>query len=230
MKKILALLMFSSASLAEAATVTLYQNNFDSAATTYSGVSATLGGITNITSGGSLAGFSGNFLWNSSIGNATTLQLLGLPTHSSVSVSYRFAFVDSWDSTNGSPSPDYFNMTIDNNNVLQITCNNASGSLCNNESGTNSSSFANVFSSFWSDLSRDVAVTQAHSVAALNIALFAGGAGWQGGADESWALDNILVTAEIPTTNNDVPEPATIALLSSGLLGFGFARRKAAQA
>lgn len=230
MKKILALLMLGSVSLANAASITLYENNFDSVATTYSGVSAVLGGITDTTSGGSLVGFSGNFLWNTSNGISTTLQLSGLPNHSSISVSYRFAFVDSWDSITGSPAPDYFNMTIDGSNLLKITCNNASGALCNNESETNSSAFANVFNNGWYELSRDVSVTDAHSASELNIAFFASGSGWQGGGDESWALDKVLVTAEMPTTNNDVPEPATIALLSAGLLGFGRVRRKAAKA
>ncbi len=50
------------------------------------------------------------------------------------------------------------------------------------------------------------------------------GFGPLGEADWSFALDNIVV--EAATTRTPTPEPATLAILSVGLLGFGLARRR----
>ena len=48
-------------------------------------------------------------------------------TDSSVSVGFLLAVIDSWDSDNGNPAPDYFGVNIDGNQVFQATFAIASG-------------------------------------------------------------------------------------------------------
>jgi len=76
--------------------------------------------------------FSGNFLYNDSTGNlatATTLTINNLPSHTSISVGFLLAVIDSWDSIDGSPSPDFFNVMIDDVSVFQTTFNIQSGNV-----------------------------------------------------------------------------------------------------
>ena len=226
-KTLITLALLAGAAAAHAAPVTLFSDDFDGNQTTAAGVTAAWSGVTTTGSGGALAGFSGNFLWNSTNQQASTLTLGGLSGYSSINVAFRLAFVDSWDSTNGSPAPDYFTLSIDGNGLLQLTCNNASGSVCDNGPGTNASGFANVFNSFWNDLSRDVSVGQALSGASASINFAAAGAGWQAGADESWAIDNVVVTGEARGTTGNVPEPGALSLVGLALAGLALSRRRA---
>jgi hypothetical protein len=55
-----------------------------------------------------------------------------------------------------------------------------------------------------------------HTSSSVTVEFFAGGSGWQGGADESWAIDNVRV--DIDTAPEPVPEPAT---WMSGAIGLG---------
>lgn len=228
MKKTLTTLaLLATAAASQAATVTLFSDDFDGGQTTAAGVTAAWSGMTTTGNGGAMVGFSGNFLWNKSDKLASTLTLGGLSGYSSINVSFRLAFVDSWDSTNGSPAPDYFTLSIDGNGLLQLTCNNASGSTCDNGPGTNASGFANVFNSGWSELTRDAAAGQALSGASASIAFAAAGAGWQAGDDESWAIDNVVVTGETRRPTGNVPEPGALSLVGLALAGLALSRRRA---
>ena len=48
---------------------------------------------------------------------------------------------------------------------------------------------------------------------------------WQGGTDESWAIENLQVLVNV-TQVNGAPEPMTLSLLAIALAGLGFSRRK----
>ncbi|MET0048712.1 MAG: PEP-CTERM sorting domain-containing protein [Sedimenticola sp.] len=63
----------------------------------------------------------------------------------------------------------------------------------------------------------------------------ANGISWVGYSDEAWyTWDNRIYSARpadgwvVITSNNSVPEPATLALMGLGLAGIGFARKKKA--
>lgn len=176
-----------------------------------------------------VGGFSGNFAYNDATGNpagATSLNLTSLPTHTAIDVNFLLALIDSWDSTDGSVAPDILNVEIDGVVVLQVTCNNASGTAC--YGGTAVAPMAARGYGSWNDIGFDLgseaALTVPHSSSTLSIRWFASGSGWQGGIDESFAIDNLQVN--LITDDIRVPEPASLALLVLGLAGIGFSRRK----
>jgi hypothetical protein len=125
----------------------IYFNDFDSAATVAGGIGATLSGITTPATDGGFSGIgtgSGNVLWNTSGGNpagATTLTLTGLPSISTVDINFLLYAIDSWDSTNGSPAPDYFRVYADGNLILSATFANASGNVNDGAGGTHLATF-----------------------------------------------------------------------------------------
>lgn len=159
--------------------------------------------------------FAGDFLWNSSgsLGvpaTATVLTLTELPPHSSVTIEFLLAIVDSWDGISdlgGAIDPDYFNVTVDGSLVFRESFDNfvpddgtysppAGGELT---SGTNL-----AFTTFYNDAAFDLGLEDAlsgipHSADTLVVAWFADGGGWQGSSgsvinpDESWAIDNVVV-------------------------------------
>src|SRR4051812_17296178 len=60
----------------------------------------------------SLPGFGTSFFRNDTDGT-TTFSAGGLGAHTALELSFDLAFIDSWDSTNGSPAPDLLNVAID---------------------------------------------------------------------------------------------------------------------
>lgn len=216
---------------AGAATVTVYSNGFDNNEVFGTGVGGNLYGAGVAESVQSLSGvghvgnqFSGNLLRNDTTGTATVLYLSNLPAHSSVKINFLFAFIDSWDSINGSPAPDYFNVKVDTVYPLQITAANASGNVTY---GGDQIGYAYYgWNGSWPDrafdMSNEPALTLAHSASSLYVYFYASGGGWQAGIDESWAIDNLKVTVEA----TPVPIPPTIALLGAGLVGIAGVRRR----
>jgi hypothetical protein len=215
---------------AMADTLMAYFNNFDEAPTVAPGVSAALSGVTTTVGVQGYAGlgplgnqFGGDFLINTSTGNPaqyTTLTLNGLPAHTSVNVNFLLAAIDSWDGYNGASwaAPDYLNVMVDGNTVFVHAFAITSGDTdYSPPTGVLLSSGSNL--GFW-DLQNDNAYNMylepafqniAHTGNSLTISWFASGAGWQGGTDESWAIENVRVDL--------VPLPPTVVLLGSGLLG-----------
>jgi hypothetical protein len=227
---------------AAAAMVTVYSNNFDAAASTGGGATAVFdpgGGGLQATDPAYSATY-GSLFRNSTTG-LTTLTLSNLPAHTSLSLSYVLAFLDSWDSYQGSPAPDLLAFYIDgvplfnfigDMAVATYTYNNASGSTQLIGGGSLLHEYVQFdVNYFWSDtvvdMEGDPALTFAHTASSITFGWQVGGNGWQGGSDEAWAIDNLSVTVETnDDPGGDLPEPASLALLAVAAAGAGAARRR----
>lgn len=212
----------------------VYSNDFDAAPVLAQGVTSTLAGCANIAT---RAPYSDGQICRSD--NTITLTLGNLPTHTSVSLGYVLAFLDSWDSFDGVVARDELHFSIDGVDVPNgpYTYNNQSGTVKNIGGGTVIAGLEYVdfaMNSGWTDtavdMSTDPFLTFAHSASSITFKWRATGSGWQGGTDESFALDNIKVDLRgVPTGGGGgtVPEPASMGLVLAALAGgLGFSRRR----
>ncbi|MBL8481299.1 MAG: PEP-CTERM sorting domain-containing protein [Rhodocyclaceae bacterium] len=227
--------------------VTVYANDYDSAAVVAGGVTAsgfTNGGLGSVNGGpyAGLAGksWSGSFFQNQNAGNpaaASTLTLSNLPTHTGVHIDFLLGLMNSWDSRNGGCcSPDNLDLYIDGVAVAHYTYNNALGSIKDIGAGTLLVEYGQIDSNFYysdtlADMSTEGLLTFAHSASTLTLSLQASGVGWQGGGDEYWGVDDISVTLTgVPRTTpptNGVPEPGLLGMLGLAAVLGGAARRRA---
>jgi len=186
-------------------------------------VPATISGGTVTSTGGySAHGFGNYFNWSG--GSAITLNLSSLDSHTTLDLDFDLAVIDSWDgSSPSSVAPDYFNVTLDGSSVFQETFDNFT-TTDQTYTGISITYGSNIYKSHWNDSAYHISLTGlSHSADSLTISWFANGSGWQGGSDESFAIDNINVN----TNAASVPEPATIFLFGTGLVGLaGFRSRK----
>lgn len=184
-------------------------------------------GFAGMSAAGGTSVFGGNLLYNNSTGNpaaATTLSLTGLPSHTHVSVSFLLAVIDSWDSTNGSPSPDLWRIEIGDDFYFETTFANTSGNV--NYSNSAAAIYEGGGSLGWSgyaerayDFGLEPQIQNIpHTADDLTIRIYAHGAGWQGGGDESWGIDNLGVSV------STIPAPGALALL--GVSGLVASRRR----
>jgi hypothetical protein len=208
-----------------AASIQVFSENFEGV------VSSQLSGVTTIegTQGFAAYGFGTKFLRNTTTGNPaqkTILTLTGLAAHDKIDINFLFGAIDSWDSTNGTARPDYFNVTVDGVLVFQPTFAIASGSVNYSNGLLNGPNPTQLGFSSWNDRAYDFGLAPelhniAHTASSLTIEFFASGAGWQGGSDESWAMDGL----EVRINPTGIPLPGTMLLLGSGLMGLGAWRR-----
>ncbi|MDZ7855405.1 calcium-binding protein [Sphaerotilus sp.] len=205
----------------------IYSNDFDGAEYFGTKGSGGLSGVvtTESVQGFADLGFAGNFLRNTATGNpaaATTLTFNNLPAHTAIDVQFLLALIDSWDSMDDRPGAtpdmfDLFNVAVDGQVVLQATTNNASGTVTYN--GTRLGGYESRGFGGWSasayNMDGEPALSFAHTSSTLNIQLFAGGGGWEGGNNESWAIENLQVTltpaqdSPINATGNDLANVLT---------------------
>jgi hypothetical protein len=219
----------------------VYFNNFDDPAVVASGVIATFGGAGAPESVASYPPpFSGNFFRNTTggapfgfgpPGTPTTLTLSGLPAHTSLDINLLLAAIDSWDSSNGNPAPDFFNVVVDGVNQFQGTWANASGSINTVASFAGPAALCCTSGPPFFDNDRGIDLGPVaslsaipHTASTVTILFFADGNGWQGGGDESWAMDNLQVIVSDGTSAVPAPAPSTMLLLASGMLGVGLTR------
>lgn len=208
----------------------IYSNNFDASPYIAAGVSATLsGGFLGTVIGGPYNGSNGKS-WSGSYfnsnGTSAILSLSNLPSHTNVSIDLLLGFLNSWDSRNGSVSPDNLDIWIDGTLSLNMTTNNASGSIVDFDGGTELVDKGQIDGySFYSDDLVDMAtapaLTFAHTASTLTVNITPSGRGWQGWVDEGWGMDALSVSL---SGTNPVPEPATMLLFGTGIAGLAGTR------
>lgn len=225
-----ALALAAVAGSATAATTNIWSTGFDSdvfestGPFTYSSLTFTYGGGA-IVGSEALPGFGSRYYRNSTTGT-TSFSATGLGAHSDLHVSFDIAFIDSWDSFGGNCcGPDYLNINIAGASPLVLTWNGGGGSgpVFGPGSVVGTGNFA---VSSWSDAVVHYDFIIPHTAASWNMAINFSGAGFQGGDDESWGIDNFSLRA---TPTGGIPEPATWAMMIAGfgLAGSAIRRRRA---
>lgn len=234
MRKILISVLLASVALPAQAAV-VYRNDFDNPIVFGSGI--TLSNVTGDTNDirtadagpWNAAGWSGQYYRNATAGNpATKTEIIfsGLGAHNVVSMSFIVGLLDSWDSRNGSPAPDNFDIFIDGILVASLTAANASGNVWDYAGGSEVARCVQADGhQFYCDTLVDWSTTFAHTGSTLSLGWQASGAGWQAGDDESWGIDNIKIDY---FTRGGVPEPAAWAMMLAGfgMVGGAVRRRK----
>jgi len=163
----------------------------------------------------------GDLLLNSSASPdlPTFLTLTDLPEHTSVSLDFLLAIINSWDGADGGASPDFFDVTIDGTTVFSEAFDNfvlesqtyipPAGVLLTPRIGPtvpiSPDGFTNMGfdtgigqEEFWGDALYSMGNEPAfksipHALSTLTVAWYSNGAGYQGGSNESWAIDNLRV-------------------------------------
>lgn len=216
----------------------LFSENFETNTSSLTGA-----GFLSSTGGYAAQGF-GNYMlrnWDfGSLSNASTLSFT-LTSPEEIMITFDIAFIDSWDGVDGGCcNPDVLNMALNDDVLLTQSVNNvwekvpgffyASASESISAASTemiNASAGLNLAGEWNGDSGYDSLYSFNLYFGLLNpgtytISWFADGAGWQAGMDESFAIDNIVVSS-LP-----VPEADTYAMMGLGLGLLAFARRKAA--
>ena len=159
--------------------------------------------------------FSGLFLQNSSIPPTPTLLTLNdLPAHTSIDLHFLLAIIDSWDGFGPSTccGPDTLTIKVDGVPILEAIFDNAWGNGTQNYLPPEDAILARTVELGFRDIDgqdqdsaydtgKDPAFSNIpHTSDTLTVEWYASGENWQGGGDESFAVDNLVVI--INTDNN----------------------------
>jgi uncharacterized protein (TIGR03382 family) len=210
----LALVAVAGLTAMASADTVVFSNDFEGAAPS----EISIGGIEG-SAGFSAHGF-GNNLWRNDTFSATTLTLTNLPAHTSLSMKLLLGVIDSWDGIGGSPGPDAFDIRVDGQTVWSYIFASASGSTNYPEAALGAGGFGwNSWNDYAYDLTNDAELMAIpHTASSVTIEFQGMGSGWQGGSDESFAIDNLEVSV------NAIPAPGAAAL--AGLAGLVGLRRR----
>ena len=192
---------------------------------TYNLLQVNFGGGT-LTPSEALPNFGSQYFRNET-GGTTEFIVQGLGAHSDLHLSFDLAFLDSWDGLDGTITPDILFLTLDGDPFDELTSNNASGSSADYGAGTVVSPLAHYAQNgSWQDVVVHYDLIIPHTAANFVFGIRFGGAGFQGGFDESWGIDNFSLAA---TARDAIPEPAAWAMMIAGfgLAGTALRRRRA---
>jgi hypothetical protein len=151
--------------------------------------------------------FGSQFL-RSPTGNTVTITLTDLPPHTSLSVRFLFAAIDSLDGTGSYPQGDFMNVKLDGVSFFRESFANASASQTQSYAPPAGVQLARMvdlgFSgpgSFYTDSAYDfgadpVFLNRPHTASSAVITLVMEGPGIQPLDDESWGMDNLRIVAE----------------------------------
>lgn len=182
------------------------------------------------------ASFGGNFL-RSETSNVVTLTLNGLPSHTSISLGFLFAAIDSLDGAGAFPAGDYFRITLDDTTVFRESFANALEGQVQSYVPPAGAELARRVDlgftgpgGFYTDSAYNFAADPqfanfAHTDSSAVFTFVIEGQGVQSLSDESWAMDNLRVSVNNVTA---VPEPETYALMLAGLGMVGWVARRRA--
>ena len=139
------------------------------------------------------------------------------------SLSLLLGIIDTWDNGAAGYGPDSFKVELDGVEVFSAVFDNYQNLGATVASELTTVSYgSNLIGSGANDAAYKLSVNLgALSAGTHTLKFFASGPGWQGGSDESFALDNLSITA--------VPEPQTWGLALAGALALGVTRRLRAQ-
>lgn len=141
-------------------------------------------------------------------GTVITLTLTDLPPHSTLSISMLFAAIDSLDGEGTFPAGDYFKITLDGNIVFRETFANAipsqvqtydppEGVVLARHVDLGFSGPGGYYTDSAYDFGKDPQFQQLpHSASSATLVFTLEGEGVQSVDDESWAIDNLVVTVD----------------------------------
>jgi len=224
MKKLFVLIavafVFTSFQVAEATII--YQNDFQSAVLT--GWSSTGGSVAISTSPNSHK-FLGRDSYYGFSNETVSLSLSGIPVPNiGVTLAFDLYIIQSWD---GNSDRDIFELSVSGGPVLLYTTFGTHspryqsypdnyGTGASYTWNTGASAIGTLGYTFYGDAIYHLEYTFPYSNSNLIINFAA--RNLQGITDESWGIDNVIISTEGVGV---IPEPNTILLLGSGLLGIG---------
>lgn len=221
-----------------AGSVTILDTNFDHAAGMTG--SASIGGFgkRSATRGYGALGFGDSFFRNQSGGRAadrTILRIQDLPQHSSIDLDFLLAIIGSWDGPLAHYGGDSFRIKVDGRLIFSGVFSNGfranrlprHGKLIKKAR----LGFGRYRDSAW-DMSDVPALNDIpHTRDSVKIEFFARGINWQGGRDESFAIDNLRVIlndgppecgfdqGNLPQVDACPPPPPAVPLPASARAG-----------